>query len=273
MSDSGHTLELPILDEIGKALYTAAAAADQGRHAPRLRTVARWLRRPLVVAIGVIGASGAMGGLALAGTFSSTTISPQAWVDGQRVMPEQAPTPEQTASLAILRRPRVAVDALPAYYSQVLTNTPAAGQGANVALARRAYGFSNGAAGWVIPANDGAICLVAANAQALREISEPTTEHIHVPGANDDVQCEAAATVITGWPLAYGSDGTTPGMNFTAGIVPDGVSQVSVGVTDGTITTFPVHDNVWMGEVPGQPDSEHFNGPSGPVTASWPAGA
>jgi hypothetical protein len=270
-----------LLPEIDEALMLAAQRRVHSRPGPlrwlRLRGRGRAFSRPLVVAITVLGVSGSLGGLALAGTFNTGTISPQAWLNGQRVTPEAAATPDQTASLAILQRPVAATDALPAYYLQVLTNTPAGGaEGVNVSLARRAYGFPDGGAAWVMPANDGLVCLVAANAQALQEISEPTSAPpTHVPGADDVTTCQAAATINTGWPLGYGhGPGDPPGENFTGGIVPDGASQITIGVVGGATTTFPVYDNVWMGYVPGAPDSESFfSGPTGPVTSTWAAGA
>jgi len=266
-----------LLPEIDEALMLAA----QRRARPfplrwlRLRGLGRSVSRPLVVAITVFGVSGSLGGLALAGTFNSGTISPQAWLNGQRVTPEPAPTRDQTASLAILQRPVAATDALPAYWVQVLTNTPAGGaQGVNVSLARRAYGFRGGEVAWVMPANAGVVCLVAANAQALQEVSEPASgPHTHVAGANDVTTCQADSTINTGWPLSYGyGPGDPPGENFTGGIVPDGVSQITIGVVGGATTTFPVYDNVWMGYVPGAPDSESFTGPTGPVSKTWAAG-
>lgn len=269
-----------LLPEIDEALMLAAE-----RRARSQPSSGRWLRRrgrgrtpgrPLVVLITLLGVSGSLGGLALAGTFNTGTISPQAWLGGQRVTPEAAPTPDQTASLALLQRPVAGSDALPAYYVQVLTNTPAGGsEGVNVTLARRAYGFPDGEAAWVMPANDGLVCLVAANAQALQEISEPASQPpTHVPGAVDVTTCQAGTTISTGWPLSYGHGaGGPPGESFTAGVVPNGVSQITIGVSGGPPTTFPVYDNVWMGYIPGAPDSETFTGPNGPVTNTWAAGA
>jgi hypothetical protein len=269
MSDRAFGSELPIVDELGAALYAAAVKSDRSTPASRsLRALGRWLHRPLVVALVVTAASGTMGGLALAGTFNGTTINPQAWVNGQRVTPEPAATPGQTATLAILQRPRVAEDALPPYYSMVLPNSPTGGgDGVNVALSRRAYGFSDGAAAWVIPGNDGTVCLVAANAQAVEQADETGTP-THISGAEDSVNCETLATVDSGWPLSYGGGpGDTPGVFFTAGIVPNGVAQVTVGTSSGQSVSLPVHDNIWLGDVTGVPETETFNGPNGPVTS------
>jgi hypothetical protein len=240
-----------------------------------------WLRRPLVVAIALVGASASAGGLALAGTFSGGTISPQAWVNGQRVTPETQMTPEQTADLAILRRPRVASDALPTEQAQPLTDSPGlGGEGVNPALSRRAQGFDSGAA-WVIPGNDGTICLVTDNAQALTMLSEPQTPNsppTRVPGANGSAGCATAAVINqSGWWAGYGGTADTPGMLFTAGIVPDGVTSVIVNLVGGATIPLPIHDNVFMGEIhaltssvagqgAGSPLSVTYDGSNGPVT-------
>jgi hypothetical protein len=262
-------------DILHSELVRVAAHPDSGHaRARRSRgTLMRaqshgWLRRPLVLTIMLLGASASAGGLALAGTFNGGTINPQAWQDGQRVQPEPSTTQDQTA-IEILRRPRVASDALYPYDSQVLTDTPAGGaEGVNVSLSRRVQGLTSGAA-WVIPANNGVICLVADNAQALAQDKElgplPST---HVPGAAGITYCAPASEVNTGWDLTYANTSNIPGSDYTAGIVPDGVSQVTVTVADGETASLPVHENVWMGAVPGTPVSVTFNGPDGPVTSS-----
>jgi hypothetical protein len=273
------TLLLPELDE---ALVIAAERRARSRRfgfGP-VRSRGRWLRRPLVVVIVLVGVSGSVGGLALAGTLSSPgfapgTIGPQAWVDGQRVTPETTITPDQ-ASLAVLRQfPGAAADALPPYYVHAFTDSPAAANGVNVSLSRRAYGFSSGAA-WVVPANGGVICLVADNAAALQMNLEPgdngtAPPAYRPPDVEDDVSCQSVSSVATGWPLSYGFSRDQPGMTFTAGIVPDGVTQITIGVLGGPPTTLAVHDNVWMGEIPGVPDSETFTGPHGQVNDAWAA--
>jgi len=96
----------------------------------------------------------------------------------------------------------------------------------------------------------------------------------------NDTACGPASTVNTGWSGAgdyviYTSaaldEQDIPTVYFNAGIVPDGVTQVNVGVAGGATVTFPVPENVYMGALPGVPDSLSFNGPNGPVTSSWAA--
>jgi hypothetical protein len=270
MPDTGHELELPIVNEIGDALYAAALAADQRGGTRRRLGHGRWARRPLVLAIILVGASGGVAGLALAGTFNGGTISPKAWTNGQRVQPAATITAQQSADLAILRRPHVASDALDPYDSWTLTDSPAGGaQGVNVSLSRRAQGFTSGAA-WVIPANDDIVCLVAENAQALQMNSEPgwspSTPVARVPGASGVTSCTPVSAIYNDWSAGYASGRDTPGESFTGGIVPDGVSQVTVQTTGGTTVTLPVHENVWMGDVPGAPTSVNYNVPIAPAT-------
>ena len=256
-------------------------AQRRSRVALRRAPARTWLRRPLALAIVLVGATASAGGLALAGTFNGGTISPQAWVNGQRVTPEAQMTPDQTKDLAILRQPRVAADAVMAEETQPLTNSPGfASDGVNPNLSRRAQGFDSGAA-WVIPGNDGTICLIADNAQQLTMASEPQTPDsppTRVPGANGFGSCATAAVINRrGWWAGTGGTAETPGMLFTAGIVPDGVTSVTVHLVGGTTIPLPVHDNVIMGEIhavessvagqeTGSPLSVTYNTTNGPVT-------
>ncbi|MGA2470546.1 MAG: hypothetical protein ABSG64_07640 [Solirubrobacteraceae bacterium] len=247
MSDTSSEAGLPILGEIGAALYAASVAADHrhgARTRVRLRGGGRWLRRPLVIVIVLVGASGSLGGLALAGTFSGGTISPQAWIDGQRVVPETTMTPDQTADLEILRRPRVASDALPAADVENLTNSPVAANGPNFDLSRQAQGFTTGAA-YLIPGN-GMICFVAQGGGT----------------------CQPDAIVNTGQVLMTGGSVQAPGMTSVAGIVPDGVTQVTLNIDGGGTVITPVHENVYMTSISGGLASVTFQGPNGPVTVN-----
>jgi hypothetical protein len=247
-----------LIPEIDDALM---AAAFRRAHSRRqmfglIRPRRRKLGRPLAVALALVCASGSVGGLALAGTFNDTPISPQAWVNGQRVQPEPAITADQSADLAILRRPRVASDALPGSPSS-WTNDPADGSsGADPALSRSAQGLPAGAA-WLIP-GDGMICFDA-----------------RFPIAGGGGTCQDDATVDTGRVLIFGFNQSAPNLLGVAGIVPDGVGTVTVTAPDGTTQSVTVHENVYLAEIPLQPGtfSVAFNGPNGPVTLSNPTPA
>ena len=205
-------------------------------------------RRPLVLAIVLVGASASAGGLALAGTFGGTAINPQAWVNGQRVQPEQANAPDQSAALGILRRPRVASDALPPEGIQAMTDSPSASSGANVNLSRRAQGITDGAA-WVIP-GDGQIC----------------TYFTADAGGGGTCQPDAAVTNDNWPPITSGNAIKDPGMTVVSGLVPDGVTQVTLTLGGGSTVTVPVHENVYLATVHGGCTSVSYTGPNGPVT-------
>jgi hypothetical protein len=280
MSDPFDILEAELV-RVAAHAYPRLTTERRSRGTSMRARSGGWLRRPLVLAIVVVGASASAGGLALAGTFNGGTISPQAWVNGARVTPEAQMTPDQTKDLAILRRPRVAADAVAATQAQPLTHSPGFGsEGVNPDLSRRAQGFGTGAA-WVIPGNDGAICLIADNAQQLTMASEPQTANsppTRVPGASGFGSCATAAVINkSGWWAGTGGTSDTPGMLFTAGIVPDGVASVTVNLVGGTTIPLPVHDNVFMGEIhavessvvgqeAGSPLSVTYDGSDGPVT-------
>jgi len=264
-----------LIDEIVRS--APASGGDAPLQSATARRTWSMLVRPrhrrLLVVTALLCVSGALGGLALAGTFSGQTMSPQQWVDGQRVEPEAAMPAAQTANLAILRRGRVATDALLPWDAYSVTHTPMAANGVNPSLSRRATGFTNGAA-WVIPGN-GTICLITANeagvTMALKQMAPGATTPTpvaHVPGASGVTACTSDAAAAVGW--SAGTSGTIelPGIIFTAGIVPDGVSRVTASLTGGGSVWLPVHENVYMAEVHGWPASISFTGPAGPVTIS-----
>ena len=209
---------------------------------------ARWLRRPLVLAAVLVGASASAGGLALAGTFNATAENPQAWVDGQVVAPAQAIGPDQSADLAILRRPRVASDALSTQQISELTDSPTAANGPNPALSRQAQGLTGGQA-WVIP-GDGMICF---ECQAAGTLGGGT--------------CQPDASIADGqWPIETSSGQAALGVTAVAGLVPDGVAQVTLTLSNGTTQAVAVHENVYLATVHGGVSSLTYTGPNGAVT-------
>jgi hypothetical protein len=207
----------------------------------------RW-SRGVVAGIVLTGALASIGGLAAAGTLSGGTISPAAWSTGERVQPEEAPTQDQTADLAILRRPQVSADALTPSEAADLTTTPLAAYGPNPALARRAQGFSAGAA-WLIPANGNNICF-----------------EVQYPAAGGGTTCSSDADFSAGREMTIGFSDNAPTLLGVAGVVPDGVSTVTLTPATGPAQTLSVHENVYMAEVPIGNFSVAFTGPNGPVT-------
>lgn len=236
-----------LLPEIDEALLLAAERRSRSRRTLWRIRERLSLGRPLVVALALLGASGSVGGLALAGTFDDTPISPQAWVDGQRVQPERAITPAQSAQLEILRRPRVPSDALPGDPSS-WTDDPADGSsGANPALSRSAQGLPAGAA-WLIP-GDGMICV-----------------DVRFPIAGGGGTCQPDATVNAGQVLMSGFNDQAPGIQGIAGIVPDGVTTITIAPSNGPAQSVSVHENIYMTEIALGGFTVSFNGPDGPVT-------
>jgi hypothetical protein len=250
----------------------ASPAARRGRARTAGSKLARpWSRRRLLAGVVLLCVPGTLGGLAIAGTFGGQRISPQQWVDGLRVQPEMVMTPAQTAYLGILRRSRGPSDTLLAWDAFSITHSPMAASGVNPALSRRVEGISSGAA-WVIPGN-GVVCLIGDNAQALamsfHQTSSgdaATTPPARVPGANGATGCMPDADASRGWSAGTSSTAETPGTIFTAGLVPDGVNEVSVNIAAGPSLSLPVHENVYMAEVHGWPASVSFSGPEGAVT-------
>jgi hypothetical protein len=255
-------------DSHGAARAVAATQRARFKRSALARTRSG---RRLLVAIALLCVSGTVGGLALAGTFGGQRISPQQWVNGQRVRPAVAITPAQSAKLGILRRPRVASDALLPWDAFSATHTPMAANGVNPSLSRRAEGFASGAA-WVIPGN-GTICLIAVNVQGLAMASEQLAPGSTTPspvarihGADGATGCTTDSNAAKGWSAGTGGTHESPGMTFTAGIVPDDVTAVTVSLAGGGPLSLPVHENVYMAEVHGWPSSVSFTGPAGPVT-------
>ena len=247
---------IDVLDRIGDQLEnaerdlwrSAASPRLEGRPRRRFRP-RRWSRPRLFVAVALIGVSGAAGGIAIADSLSTTAINPQAWVDGQRVAPEGTIAPDQTANLEILRRPRVASDALPPGDIQLFTDSPAAANGASITLSRRAQGITNGAA-WLIP-GDGTICFVYDNPPA---------------GGGGTCQPDASLTGGGRFPVETGGSMEAPGLTSVAGVVPDGVTQVTLNTSGGTTVAVPVHENVYLATIHGGLTSVTYAGINGPVT-------
>ena len=156
-------------------------------------------------------------------------------------------TPDQTAELGILRRPRVASDALSQAQVSNYTDSPDAAFGPNPSLSRRAEGFNAGAA-WLIPGN-GNICFEA-----------------HYPVAGGGGTCGTDANINAGRVAIFGFSQSAPGLLGLAGVVPDGVSTVTVTPVDGPPQTLTVYENVYMTEIALGGFTASFTGPNGPVT-------
>ena len=161
----------------------------------------------------------------------------------------QAADPTDLAMLGVLRRPQQPGDALPMEPNR-LQDPVARSTGANPALARKVSFGSLGDA-WVIPA-DGGLCLQA-------------TGYVNGVAAFGGGGCD---TDNNGHPpYIQGLSGGRPrGIYLITGLVPDGVSEVELHLTDGTIDSVPVEQNVYMAEVRSGLTSTTFTGADGTVT-------
>jgi hypothetical protein len=299
-----------VLDRIGEQLVSAertlyAASASRAGGAPPARRRLRGLmRRHLVVVAVLVGVSGSAGGLAIADSLGGGTLTDQQYhYTGQRAVPVAAITAEQSAELAILRRPRTAADAIPsgAIMSDPSSAIDVGEDGANVDLSRLAQ-VSSGVAAWVLPANDGLVCLAVGpvdpgsgpsgggpGCRPVAPTSPAAQSACDGPSCNDTVPPDQT---ISGGNLQAGY-GTGPGSNidYIVGVVPDGVSSVTLTLLGGASESVPVRNNVYMttlrrtgylpvyanlGENPPPPSAPltltvSFDTPTGTITAPFGA--
>jgi hypothetical protein len=133
--------------------------------------------------------------------------------------------------------------------AQSLTASPLASSGADLALSRQVQGLAVGSA-WLVP-GDGSICFVFTD--------EPV-------GGGETCQPD---TVVTEGQLVMTSGGdAVPGTTLVAGVVPDGVSQVTLSLANGGTVSVPVAENVYIATETQSVTSVTFTGPDGPVTDS-----
>jgi hypothetical protein len=267
-----------------------------------------------VIAGVLVAASAGAGGVAIADALSGSALTDQQHLyQGQYATPATTMTPDQTADLAILRRAVTSADAIPA--GAIISNPKVAmgigEDGADVALARLAQ-ESNGIGAWVMPGNDGLVCLavgpVTAGSPYAAAIGGPgcmpaTSASISAQHACDGTNCND--TFPPGNTVADGDlfdtigppDPSPPEPDseadphsglpmYIAGVLPDGVTTVTLTLYGGATKTFPVQNNVFLtalhptGSLPvydglgesAQPASAPdtltitFNGPNGTVT-------
>jgi hypothetical protein len=169
-----------------------------------------------------------------------------------------APTSAQTAVFAILGRAHDAADTVPSEAAaQVETSGSFKGLfGANINLAKKARGFSSGVA-WVVPGHD-SICLVTGS-----EVNANGAPQAGMPGG---ATCDQETGVAKGQMYVVSGSRNAPGKQFIAGVVPNGVTQVTLELGGGAAPVVsPVHENVYMTMVSGSISSVSFDGPSGAV--------
>lgn len=206
-------------------------------------------RKLLIAGMALLAVCGlTVGGISLASGSSENNdaaFTPPASATGQLAT---APDAASLAAFSIMRRPRTEADNLPSSAVGGLSSA----SGANLALARKAEGFTADEA-WVIP-GIGNECLWA----------KSTT------GKNGGATCDGDASATAGELMIEAESPSSPGKVFIAGLVPDGISSVAVRLVGGSTDTLPVHENVYMQEITGEPESVAV-GPSQLVSAAMPA--
>jgi hypothetical protein len=244
---SGHVVELDRLREtLTATLYPDGEPLRIGRGS-RLRLLAR--RSPFAtagcVAVGLAGV-----GIAVAATTTGG-VTPAEYQHGARAQVLTTVTPTVLSSFSVLRGSVTAADALPASYIATHQNSPLVGEfGANLKLAHLARGVTEGTA-WVVPTDSG-VCLVASH---------------YGNGEIAGAACAANSAVIAGEMLFTSGTPDGVGGEFIAGLVPDGVDNVSLQFADGSSETLAVHDNVYTTDVTkGSPSAVTFSGPGGTKT-------
>jgi hypothetical protein len=145
---------------------------------------------------------------------------------------------DQSSAFGILRRPQVDSDRIPQEGWEEYANGMTGRLGLNPELARRTRTDAGDV--WVIPGN-GFICLDVLGMCCV------TTDAARAQGT------------VT-WTSARSDDST-----IVHGLVPDGVQEVVLTATNGTVKTVPVNDNVYGTVIEGIFTSLRFASPSGTV--------
>ncbi|MGA2454561.1 MAG: hypothetical protein ABSG93_13670 [Solirubrobacteraceae bacterium] len=173
------------------------------------------------------------GAIALGTTDSSTDVPPEA-------TGSVATTIESSdlGSFEILRRSQTAADTVLPQDEVAFSGA----SGANLALARRVQGLSEGDA-WVVPGK-GSVCLIA----------------------NGSASCTTNSAAADGKLVLISGSDKSPGVETVAGVVPDGVGTVSAHLSDGSSQSLAVHENVYLARVSGSVTGTSFNGPNGSAT-------
>jgi hypothetical protein len=271
-------VDLPIVREIGEALYAAALAADahggvwagRGPGARARRTDGsrakrrHGLRHPPLMALVALSALVLAAGIAAAGTLvGGIGITPNEWLSGKRAQPPAAITADQAIHLAILRRPRdPSWDVFASEDRAELSHGTFTGAaGADFGLSRRVRGLPSGAA-WIVPGAS-RVCLIA--------YAESDAHGRPTPGTERGVVCKNSLLAVSGRMalfVTFPAKGGASRAELLAGVVPDGVSMVNVELARGASIPLAVHENVYLARLRQPAASVRFSGSSGVVKLS-----
>jgi hypothetical protein len=158
----------------------------------------------------------------------------------------------ETSALGVMRRPQDSSDAVPT--NQMISFS--ANSGANPSLARHVLptGTDGSIAGeaWLVPGS-GKICLIDTSATS---------------SAQGGAGCVVDGVADTGRLMIESTSAISPGKALVSGLVPDGVTTVSLKTSSGRTLQVPVTENVYMDEVAGWVSKASFDGSSGPVSVT-----
>jgi hypothetical protein len=224
----------PELNQLRDNLSTTLYNDDIPIEIPRRRSWLRSLaaRSPLATAsAAVVGLAGV--GIAVAATVSGG-VTPAQFNQGQRAQPATSVPAAAASSFSVLGSSVTSSDALPSAYVASHQNSALVGElGANLKLAHLVPGVTDGAV-WVVPTDSG-VCLI---------VSQYNNGQITGAGCTTEKAAANGKIVFQ----AGGSTQSSAG-EFIAGLVPNGVSSVSLVLANGETTSLPVHDNVYTAHV------------------------
>lgn len=170
-----------------------------------------------------LSTAGLLGLLALGGTAALATNESSSPLPAP-VEPTATVDAADQATFAVLRRTRTVADDVPREHIAVFEGP----SGANLGLARRARGFGTGAA-WVFPGRGSVYLMAQGGGSCVPDAAAAGGELVETSGSRQ-----------------------FPGTEFLAGVVPDGVGQVSVHLSNGTEQMVTVHDNVYLDSTHGR---------------------
>jgi hypothetical protein len=214
------------LPQLERSLYDAVARSERasatgGRRRSDRPARPRRMRITILAAACTLGVGGAA--LAATGILSAGPVSLQQYRAGQRATLADTIPASQRAAFAVLRRPAAAADALP---PGLMPSMFKGVYGANGALARRAPRLPGGISAWAVPGAR-ALCLIASGGAA---------------GGPDKYVLKAGVSIESGGvgrPEAI------------VGLVPDGVSSVTLTLGDRRKQTIRVEDDFYSATVTG----------------------
>ncbi len=203
----------------------------------KVKRARRWMLLALVAS--VLAAGGGATAIAIETTAAIPSAPPQAGAS-------EASGIEAAAgqAFALLRRARTAIDVIPASVPVALSGA----SGANLALSRGVEG-AGGERAWIVPGS-GSTCILA---------------ELQSAGLGGAV-CTSTAAARAGELNVQAAAASSPGSELVAGLVPDGVSTVSMRLAGGAELHVAVHEGVYLSVVHGSVQAISAGGAAGPLS-------